>query len=260
MTGTEDNVEPVPGRSLNGLVDRALAGNQNLRVRPRGSISTRSGDDASRIVSCRRSGRRAARGRTSANRPLANIRAQSSHRAERFRGWASVSYEVDLFGRVRREVEARGVRTASAGGLRKHAAHLTAQLATDYFACGSWTRKSRWCAIACNCRRCPAVHRITAYLDLPRIGFGAAAGAGRFQRHPTGTARESKGSIRACHRHAGGTPAPGFAIAPALRLVAAGDPVDCRRISCSAADVASAERSMAAQCAHRVAAQPTIPA
>ncbi|MGC1519999.1 MAG: TolC family protein, partial [Steroidobacteraceae bacterium] len=124
--------------TLNPLVERALAGNQNLRVaaarlaQARDEVTVATAD----LYPFVGLSAQADRGKTSANRPLAgySIPNQSTVQNNFVLG-PTVNYEADLFGRVRREVEgARASEQQAEADFENTRLLLTAQLVTDYFA------------------------------------------------------------------------------------------------------------------------------
>jgi len=239
--------------SLNGLVERALAGNQELRV------AAARLDQARDQVTVARSemypwvglSATAARGKTSANRPLAEYSVPNQSTVQNnFVVGPTVSYEADLFGRVRREVEgARASAQQAEADFENTRLILTAQLVTDYF----------------------ALRELDAEIDVVRRGLGLQRDALGFiaSRHDLGfatgldlaqqqalvdanaTQLELLADQRAQYEHAiatlVGTPAPAFAVAAAvttasLPAIPVGLPSDLLQ---RRPDVAAAERSMA---------------
>jgi hypothetical protein len=124
--------------TLNPLVDRALAGNQNLRIaaarldQARDQVTVA----ASALYPWIGLSAAAGRGKTSANRPLAEYSEPNLSTVQNnFVVGPTVNYEVDLFGRVRREVEgARASAQQAEADFENTRLLLTAQLVTDYFA------------------------------------------------------------------------------------------------------------------------------
>lgn len=239
--------------SLNGLVERALSGNQELRV------AAARLDQARDQVTVARSemypwvglSATAARGKTSANRPLAEYSVPNQSTVQNnFVVGPTVSYEADLFGRVRREVEgARASAQQAQADFENTRLILTAQLVTDYF----------------------ALRELDAEIDVVRRGLGLQRDALGFiaSRHDLGfatgldlaqqqalvdanaTQLELLADQRAQYEHAiatlVGTPAPAFAVAAAvttasLPAIPVGLPSDLLQ---RRPDVAAAERSMA---------------
>jgi NodT family efflux transporter outer membrane factor (OMF) lipoprotein len=122
---------------LDPLVERALANNQNLRVaaarlaQARDQITVA----ASALYPNVALSASAARTKTSANRPLAAYSSPNQSTVQNdFLLGPFVSYEPDLFGRVRREVEgARASAEQAAADFENTRLMLIAQLASDYF-------------------------------------------------------------------------------------------------------------------------------
>jgi outer membrane protein, multidrug efflux system len=240
--------------TLNPLVERALAGNQDLRVaaarldQARAQVTVVKSD----LYPSVSLSAAAARGKTSANRPLAaySIPNQSTVQ-NNFELGPTVTYEADLFGRVRREVEdARATAQQAEADFENTRLVLTAQLVTDYFALRELDAEM-------------AVVRHSLQLQRDALGFiasrhdlGFATGLDLAQQQAlvdaSATQLELLDNQRAQFEHAiatlVGTPAPSFAIPPALSTAAlpaipVGLPSDLLQ---RRPDVASAERSMAA--------------
>jgi NodT family efflux transporter outer membrane factor (OMF) lipoprotein len=240
--------------TLNSLVERALAGNQNLRVaaarldQARDQVTVASADLYPGV------GLTAAaeRGRTSANRPLAAYTAPNQATVQNnFVLGANVNYEADLFGRVRREVEgARASEQQAEADFENTRLLLTAQLVTDYFALRELDAEI-------------AVVRHSLELQGDALGFirsrhdlGFATGLDLAQQQAlvdsSATQLELLDNQRAQFEHAiatlVATPAPSFTLPPApatasLPVIPVGLPSDLLQ---RRPDVASAERSMAA--------------
>jgi multidrug efflux system outer membrane protein len=240
--------------TLNPLVDRALTGNQDLRVAAARLDQARDEVTVVRselFPSVDLSGT-AARGKTSANRPLSaySIPNQSTVQ-NNFALGPSVNYEADLFGRVRREVEgARASAQQAEADFENTRLVLTAQLVTDYFALRELDAEI-------------AVVRHSLQLQRDALGFiasrhdlGFATGLDLAQQQAlvdaNATQLELLDNQRSQFEHAiatlVGTPAPSFALPPALSTavlppIPVGLPSDLLQ---RRPDVASAERSMAA--------------
>jgi multidrug efflux system outer membrane protein len=240
--------------TLNPLVERALTGNQDLRV------AAARLDQAREQVTVVRSelfpsislSAAAARGKTSANRPLALYSVPSQSTVQNsFELGPTVNYEADLFGRVRREVEgARASAQQAEADFENTRLVLTAQLVTDYFALRELDAEI-------------AVVRDSLQLQRDALGFiasrhdlGFATGLDLAQQQAlvdaNATELELLDNQRSQFEHAiatlVGTPAPSFALPPALSTAAlppipVGLPSDLLQ---RRPDVASAERSMAA--------------
>ena len=240
--------------ALNPLVDQALAGNQNLRVAAARLAQAR---DQVTVVSAALLPQAvvsagASRARTSANRPLGNYGVPNRSTVQNnFVVGPTISYEIDLFGRVRRELE--GVKASaqqSEADFENARLVLIAQLVTDYFALRELDAE---------------IEVVRHSLDLQReaLGFigsrhdlGYATGLDLAQQESlveaNATQLELLQNQRAQHEHAiatlVGTPAPGFSLPAALGTaslpaIPVGLPSDLLQ---RRPDVASAERSMAA--------------
>src|ERR1700723_2474580 len=124
--------------TLNSLMERALAGNQNLRVAAARLEQARDQVTVARSDLFPSVGLSADadRGKIAANRPLSEYSTPNYSTVQNnFELGPNVSYEVDLFGRVRREVEgARASAQQAEADFENTRLLLTAQLATDYFA------------------------------------------------------------------------------------------------------------------------------
>jgi len=240
--------------SLNPMVERALKNNQNLRIAAARLEQAR--DQVTVVASAQYPwiglSADAGRGRISANRPLAGYTLPNSSTTQNdFIVGATVNYEVDLFGRVRREVEgARASADQAEADFENMRLMLTAQLATDYF----------------NLRELDAeIDVVSRSLDLERKALdfvatrhnlGYATGLDLAQQQAlldvSGTQLELLRNQRAQTEHAiatlVGTPAPGFVLTPAVAAISmpalpVGLPSDLLQ---RRPDVASAERAMAA--------------
>ncbi|HME41298.1 MAG TPA: efflux transporter outer membrane subunit [Steroidobacteraceae bacterium] len=240
--------------TLNGLVDRALAGNQSLRIaaarldQARAEVTVAASDLYPSVDLTAA----AARGRTSANRPLASyLQPNQSTTQNNFVLGPTVSYEVDLFGRVRREVEgARASAQQAEADFENTRLLLTAQLVTDYFALRELDAEID------VVRRSLELQRDALGFIESRHELGFATGLDLAQQQAlveaSATQLELLVNQRTQFEHAiatlVGTPAPGFAIPAALATAAlpaipVGVPSDLLQ---RRPDVASAERSMAA--------------
>jgi NodT family efflux transporter outer membrane factor (OMF) lipoprotein len=240
--------------TLNSLVERALAGNQNLRVAAARLDQSREEVTVARAdlypwVGLSAS---ASRSKTSTNRPLAeySVPNQSTVQNDFIIG-PTVTYEADLFGRVRREVEgARASAQQAEADFENTRLIVTAQLVTDYFALRELDAEIAVVRHSLELQR-DALGFITSRHDL-----GFATGLDLAQQRAlvdsNATQLELLDNQRAQYEHAIatliGTPAPGFAIAAALSTsslpaVPVGLPSDLLQ---RRPDVASAERSMAA--------------
>lgn len=240
--------------SLNALVDRALSGNQDLRVaaarldQARAQVSV-AGSDLYPTLNLTAA---AARGKNSANRPLAGYSVPNQSVVQNnFELGPAVNYEADLFGRVRREVEgARATAQQAEADFENTRLVLTAQLATDYFALRELDAEMAVVVHSLDLQR-DALGFIASRHDL---GFATGLDLAQQQAlvDASSTQLELLANQRAQYEHAiatlAGTPAPGFAIPAALSTaslpaIPLGLPSDLLQ---RRPDVASAERSMAA--------------
>jgi NodT family efflux transporter outer membrane factor (OMF) lipoprotein len=240
--------------ALNPLVDRALTGNQNLRVAAARLDQARAQLTAAAADLYPSVGLSAAaeRGRTSANRPLSAYSVPNQAIVQNdFVLGPTVNYEADLFGRVRREVEgARASAQQAEADFENTRLLLTAQLVTDYFALRELDAEL-------------AVVRHSLDLQRDALGFiasrhelGFATGLDLAQQQAlvdaSATQLELLDYQRAQYEHAiatlVGIPAPNFTLPAALATsslpaIPLGVPSDLLQ---RRPDVASAERSMAA--------------
>jgi outer membrane protein, multidrug efflux system len=240
--------------TLNPLVDRALTGNQNLRVaaarlnQARDQVTVVSSD----LYPWVGLSAGAARGKTSANRPLSEYALPNQSTVQNdFVLGPTVNYEVDLFGRVRREVE--GVQASAQqaeADFENTRLILTAQLVTDYFALRELDAEIEVVRVSLQLQR-DALGFIASRHDL---GFATGLDLAQQQAlvDANATQLELLENQRTQFEHAiatlVGTPAPRFAIPAALATSAlpaipVGLPSDLLQ---RRPDVASAERSMAA--------------
>jgi multidrug efflux system outer membrane protein len=240
--------------TLNPLVELALTGNQNLRVaaarlnQARDQVTVVSSD----LYPWVGLSADAARGKTSANRPLAEYSEPNQSTVQNnFVLGPNVNYEVDLFGRVRREVEgARASAQQAEADFENTRLILTAQLVTDYFALRELDAEIEVVRISLQLQR-DALGFITSRHDL-----GFATGLDLAQQQALVDANAAQLELldnqRKQFEHAiatlVGTPAPSFAIPAALAtsalpVIPVGLPSDLLQ---RRPDVASAERSMAA--------------
>ena len=240
--------------TLNPLVERALTGNQNLRVAAARLNQAR--DEVTVVSSDLYPGvglsAGAARGKTSANRPLSAYALPNQSTVQNnFLLGPTVNYEVDLFGRVRREVEgARASAQQAEADFENTRLILTAQLVTDYFALRELDAEIEVVRVSLQLQR-DALGFIASRHDL-----GFATGLDLAQQEAlveaNATQLELLDNQRTQFEHAiatlVGTPAPSFAISAALAtsalpVIPVGLPSDLLQ---RRPDVASAERSMAA--------------
>ena len=240
--------------TLNSLVDRALAGNQDLRV------AAARLEQAHEQVTVARSGlfpwvglsADADRGKIAANRPLSEYGLPNFSTVQNnFDLGPTVSYEIDLFGRVRREVEgARASAQQAEADFENTRLLLTAQLATDYFALRELDAEIVVVRNSLDLQR-GALGFIVSRHDL---GFATGLDLAQQQALVDSSATQLELLViqRAQFEHAiatlVGVPAPSFSIPAApsnasLPAIPVGVPSDLLQ---RRPDVASAERSMAA--------------
>ena len=240
--------------TLNSLVERALTGNQNLRVaaarldQARDQVTIAAADLYPWVgVSAS-----AERGKTSANRPLGQYTVPSQATVQNnFVLGANVNYEADLFGRVRRGVEgARASAQQAEADFENTRLVLTAQLVTDYFALRELE------AEIAVVRHSLELQGDALVFIRSRHDLGFATGLDLAQQQALvdadATQLELLDNQRAQFQHAlatlVGTPAPGFTVpagptSASLPAIPVGLPSDLLQ---RRPDVASAERSMAA--------------
>jgi multidrug efflux system outer membrane protein len=239
---------------LNPLVLRAVANNQNLRV------AAARLDQARDQLTIARSdlfpsvdlSTTALRSKDSANRPLSaySLPNQSTVQND-FRIGPAVNYELDLFGRVRREVEgARATAEQAEADFQNTRLVLIAMLVTDYYS----LREAD--AEIDVVRRSLDLEQNALVFVQSRHDLGFATGLDLAQQeallYASATQLELLQNQRFQFEHAIatmiGTPAPGFSLAPAtftppLPLLPVGVPSDLLQ---RRPDVASGERAMAA--------------
>jgi multidrug efflux system outer membrane protein len=240
--------------TLDTLVERALGGNQDLRAaaahldQARAQVTVVSSDLYPGVQLTAD----AARGKTSANRPRAAYSVPNQSTVQNnFGVGPTVTYEADLFGRVRREVEgARASAQQAEADFENTRLILTAQLATDYFALRELDAEMAVVRHSLDLQR-DALRFIASRHDL---GFATGLDLAQQQAlvDASATQLELLDNQRAQFEHAiatlVGTPAPSFAIPAALSTsslpaIPVGLPSDLLQ---RRPDVASAERSMAA--------------
>ncbi|MFL9878234.1 efflux transporter outer membrane subunit [Herbaspirillum rhizosphaerae] len=239
---------------LNALQEQALSGNQTLAFAAArltqarataNSVSTGMYPQVS-------TGVRASRLRIAGNRPLTNYNSPNFATVQNdFALGLNASYEVDLFGRVQRNVEgARASAEQSAADLENTRLLLSADLATNYF-------NLRELDVELDVlSRSIELQRKALELATSRHDLGATSGLDVAQQQAlldtTLTQVDVLRKARSQYEHAiatlTGTPAPNFSLPPALApmtppAVPIGIPSDLleRR-----PDIASAERAMAA--------------
>ena len=255
---------------LDPLVEKALAGNQNLRV---AAARLQQSQDQLTIArsalfpAVELSGS-ASRAKDSANRPLAAYSQPNQSTVQNdFLLGPSVNYELDLFGRVRREVEgARASAQQAEADFENTRLILLATVVSDYY---SLREVDAEMAVV---RRSLDLQQGALKFVSSRHGLGFATGLDLAQQEAlldsSAAQLELLQNQRDQLQHAiatlVGTPAPGFTLAsstevrpiPALPLGLPSDLLQRRP------DVASAERAMAAANARigvaRAAYFPTI--
>lgn len=256
--------------TLDALVQRALDDNQNLRVAAARLDQARSQVTIARSylypqVQAQAS---AERGKTSANRPLSAYSTPNDSTVQNdFVVGPTVSYEFDLFGRVRREAEGyRAAAQQAAADFENTRLVLTAQLVSDYFTLRELDAEIDVVKQSLILEQ-DALTFITSRHDL-----GYATGLDLAQQQALVQNSSAQVDLlqvqRAQNEHAiatlVATPAPGFNIAPQtaagnLPVLPVGLPSDLLQ---RRPDVASAERAMAAANARigvaRAAYFPTI--
>jgi outer membrane protein, multidrug efflux system len=239
---------------LNPLVQQALTSNQNLRV------AAARLEQAHDQVTIARSAlfpavdlsSSALRSKDSANRPRAaySVPNQSTVQND-FRIGPAVNYELDLFGRVRREVEgARATAQQAEADFENTRLVLMAALVTDYFSLRETDAEID------VVRRSLDLQRDALTFVSSRHDLGFATGLDLAQQQAlldaSATQLELLQNQRAQFEHAIatliGTPAPSFTLAPVaaappLPVLPVGLPSDLLQ---RRPDVASAERAMAA--------------
>jgi len=239
---------------LNPLVEKALVSNQNLRVAAARLEQARDQLTVARsaLFPAVELSSSALRAKQSANRPLSEYAVPNQSVVQNdFRIGPSVTYEVDLFGRVRRDVE--GAR-ASAGQAEADFENarlvLMATLVSDYYSLRETDAEIEVLRRSLDLER-NALAFVTARHDL-----GFATGLDLAQQEALleagATQLELLKNQRAQFEHAIATligiPAPSFSLAPAaytppLPAFPVGLPSDLLQ---RRPDVASAERAMAA--------------
>ena len=239
---------------LNALEQKAMLGNQTLAAanarlaQARASVALSSASMFPQVGV----GYRAARQQSSANRPLTNYNAPNFSTVQNdYTGSLTVSYEVDLAGRVQSLVEgARVSAEQSAADLENTRLVLASDLAVNYFSLRALDTELDVLA------RSIALQRRALALATDRHDLGATSGLDMAQQQAlldtTLTQIDVLKRQRAQFEHAlatlTGTPAPQFALAvqvtpmtpPVIPLGIPSDVLERRP------DVASAERAMAA--------------
>jgi NodT family efflux transporter outer membrane factor (OMF) lipoprotein len=255
---------------LDALVQQALANDQNLRLAAARLEQAQDELAVSRSALFPSVGltASASRGKDSANRPLASYSAPNQSTVQNdFRLGPTVSYELDLFGRVRREVEgARASAEQAAADFENTRLMLMAELAANYFSLREIDAEID------VVRRSLGLQRDALTFVTNRHDLGFATGLDLAQQQAlldaSATQLELLQNQRAQFEHAIatliGTPAPTFTLSastatPPLPALPIGLPSDLLQ---RRPDVASAERAMAAANARigvaRAAYFPTI--
>jgi multidrug efflux system outer membrane protein len=197
-------------------------------------------------------GAAATRAKTSANRPLSSYTVPNQSTVQNdFKIGPQVSYEVDLFGRVRREVEgARASAEQAEADYENARLILLATLASDYFSLREVDAEIEVVRHSLDLQR----DALTFVQSRHDLGFATGLDLAQQQSllDSSATQLELLGVQRAQLEHAiatlVGTPAPLFKLAPAtlappLPSLPVGLPADLLQ---RRPDVASAERAMAA--------------
>jgi multidrug efflux system outer membrane protein len=238
---------------LNALEQQALAGNQTLAVASARLIQTRASANAASAGMFPQVGvgTRASRLRISADRPLTNYNSPNYATVQSdFALGLNVSYEVDLFGRVKRSVEgAAASAQQSIADLENTRLLLTADLASNYFSLRELDVELDVLS------RSIGLQRKALELATSRHDLGATSGLDVAQQQAlldtTLTQVDVLRKQRAQFEHAiatlTGIPAPAFSLAaelvpmqpPAVPLGVPSDLLERRP------DIASAERAMA---------------
>jgi NodT family efflux transporter outer membrane factor (OMF) lipoprotein len=239
---------------LNGLVQRALKANESLHVAAARLDQARSQVTVARSALYPDVGLQASasRARTSANRPVSAYGTPNQSTVQNdFVLGPTVSYEIDLFGRVRRQVEGyRAAAEQASADFENTRLMLTAQLVSDYY-----TLRELDAEIDVVGRSLTLERDALTFIES-RHDLGYATGLDLAQQQALVQNSEAQMDLlevqRAQNEHAiatlVGTPAPDFAIASAtvsteLPRLPVGLPSDLLQ---RRPDVASAERAMAA--------------
>lgn len=240
--------------ALSTLMEQALSANQNLRVAAARLAQARDQLTIARAdlypnVALSAS---ADRGKDSANRPLAAYSSPNQSTVQNdFRLGPSVGYEIDLFGRVRRQVEgARASAQQAEADFQNERLILTASLASDYFALRELDAETEVVSHSLELQR----DALTFVQSRHDLGFATGLDLAQQQAlyDASGTQLELLQNQRVQLEHAiatlVGTPAPGFKIPSApqsgpLPSPPLGLPADLLQ---RRPDVAAAERAMAA--------------
>jgi NodT family efflux transporter outer membrane factor (OMF) lipoprotein len=239
---------------LDGLEHDALARNQTLRAaaahydQARATLASVTSQRSPEIDLSAN----VARERSSANRPRLNYATPTFSTVQNdIRVGPSVTYEADLFGRIRREIESAGAAAQQAADdLANARLVLSAELASDYFALRELDAETDVLDRSIVLQQ-KALDFVTAQHDL-----GAVSGLNLLQQRTQLDATRTQARLllnqRAQYEHAIaaliGVPAPQFTLAPKLEPLAApalplGVPSELLQ---RRPDVSSAERAMAA--------------
>jgi outer membrane protein, multidrug efflux system len=240
--------------TLSSLIEQSLEDNQNLRVAAARLTAARSEVTvaASALYPSVGLSAEAGRGEIAANRPLSAYNTPNASTTQNdFVLGPTVDYEVDLFGRVRREVEgAKASAQQAEADFENTRLMLTAQLATDYFSVRELDAEIEVVRRSIELQY-KALDFVTARHDL---GFATGLDLAQQQSllESSATQLELLQNQRAQTEHAiatlVGTAAPNFTLPPgalttALPVLPVGLPSDLLQ---RRPDVASAERAMAA--------------
>jgi NodT family efflux transporter outer membrane factor (OMF) lipoprotein len=240
--------------ALDPLVERALRTNQNLAAAAARLDQARSQVTVAKsyLYPSMALEASAARSKSSANRPLSAYTVPNQSTVQNnFTLGPTVNYEVDLFGRVRRQLEGtRAAAEQAAADFENTRLMLTTQLVSDYFTLRELDTEIDVVNHSLELER-DALKFITSRHDL-----GYATGLDLAQQQALVESDAAQLELlqvqRAQNEHAiatlVGTPAPGFSIAPEvsagnLPAFPVGLPSDLLQ---RRPDVASAERAMAA--------------
>jgi NodT family efflux transporter outer membrane factor (OMF) lipoprotein len=241
--------------ALNPLVERALQNNQSLLVAAARLEQARSQVTVARsaLFPSLTLQASAERSKLSANRPRAEYSVPNESTVQNdFAVGPAVDYELDLFGRVRREVEGyRAAAEQSAADFENTRLLLVSQLLSDYFTLRELDAEIGVVEDSLELER-DALTFITSRHDL-----GYATGLDLAQQQALVQSSAAQLELLQVQRDQNehaiatlvNTPAPGFRIAPAVAAAArlpappAGLPSDLLQ---RRPDVASAERAMAA--------------
>jgi len=239
---------------LNQLEEQALAHNQSLQVAAAHLDQARAQANVAAAGLFPQAGLQAggARQKTSADRPLAAYGSTNTSTVQNnYQAGFAVSYEADLFGRVHALVQgARASAEQAEADLENARLVLLSEVAADYFNLRELDAEMHAVeqSIALQSR---ALEFITARHDL-----GAASGLDLAQQQSTLDAGRTQLSLlqvqRTQYEHAlatlSGTPAPSFALAPALSVLAPPAlPLALpSQVLQRRPDIASAERAVAA--------------